>query len=291
MDGINSNGYSLAVAAAAAPACVPLTEGGRDHQVQPRHADHAADEHVANGLDDEEHHMDHCEDALPVRRRSRKPSNPVAAYNEPLPLLPAPAPVRTQQRAQRARRSDPADDADDADYTPRRNHSHARGSGGGDEGAGHGSGANHGSGGKSARGGSKARPAVIGSRLLSQRAVASKAAAAAAPAGTSGYFGVSWSKNKQRWDACFRACDVKLFRRNYHTAEEAARAWDLAAREWCSSRGPFREAVTAGGVGGERALPAWRMAAARGGKAQGAWRMAGAVSRAAYAVASAVAGP
>lgn len=204
------------------------------------------------------------DDSLPVRRRSRKPLHPIAATGEMLPPLPEPAPASQQPAPAASAPGQPraagarggrkrGGEEDDEDYVP-----HAAGRRGSD-GSGASGRAPRASGGaaaaaaaagaaataeRAAGGGGRSSPA-FGSRLLAQRAVAPTAAAAVPPAGTSGYFGVSWSKSKQRWDACFRARDVKLFRRNYHTAEEAARAWDLAARERRAGRGPWRRARAA----------------------------------------------
>jgi len=229
-------------AAAAEPAGAVASENTQHRMFTEEDTEDCDDHH-----DGQEHHG--AAAALPVRKRSRKPHHPTAATGEPLPLLhelPTAPPSRTAaapaQRPHRVSlRSDAApaagdDDADDLDYHPRRSSSHARGSHHGPKQHQHQPQQQHQAAATAAAATAtsprNARvPASIGSRLLSQRAVASKAANGAAPAGTSGFFGVSWSKNKQRWDACFRACDVKLFRRNYHTAEEAARAWDLAARE------------------------------------------------------------
>jgi hypothetical protein len=217
---------------------------------------------------------------LPVRRRARKPLKPASEPHVPSPAPPQPAQPQAAAAApplRRApRRSHGADDADDEDYDPRRPAGRSgSGSGGShqDKGAAAAAARRAGAGAQSpagsgragaaspARGAGRAASASIGSRLLSQRAVAPKGAATAAPAGASGYFGVSWSKNKQRWDACFRACDVKLFRRNYYTPDEAARAWDLAARE-CGAWGHGRGAHAAASGGRGRGVCAPRLSQA-----------------------------
>jgi hypothetical protein len=49
---------------------------------------------------------------------------------------------------------------------------------------------------------------------------------------TSGYRGVSWHKGKQRWEAKIRVNNARLSLGRYKTAEEAAHAYDKAAKEY-----------------------------------------------------------